>query len=200
MAALRIAALVAYLLAWLAVFLGAFGQAVASLRSLSAARNSSGLPDARAIWGTLLQGAAAVVLTGRLGSGPLLTYGSAVTTGWAAGAALLLAPAGAFLFLWALRAGRSLGPSAANTPATALVTVGPFALVRHPMYLGFLLLLWATGLLAVSGLLLLPATGLYLLGTELRIAEEETGLAERFGEHHKAYCQAVRFRYLPFLR
>jgi protein-S-isoprenylcysteine O-methyltransferase Ste14 len=68
-----------------------------------------------------------------------------------------------------------------------LITSGPYALVRHPMYLGIIL----TG---IGGLLLYRTWTFALilltgLGTILRARREEVVLAAEFGEEWREYCQ-----------
>jgi protein-S-isoprenylcysteine O-methyltransferase Ste14 len=75
-----------------------------------------------------------------------------------------------------------------------LVTTGPFAYVRHPMYLGILLT-------ALGGMLLYRTwTFLFLLThfpvLVVRAHHEEQALAEVFGSEWDAYCQQVP-RWLP---
>jgi protein-S-isoprenylcysteine O-methyltransferase Ste14 len=103
---------------------------------------------------------------------------------WEQGVAAVLAPAGAALYLATVAAGRRGG----------LVTTGPFALVRHPMYLAFFLLLGATAALAHAGWRSAPALAMYLAGSELRAAREEAALA---GEAYAAYRARTRWRYFP---
>jgi len=70
-----------------------------------------------------------------------------------------------------------------------LITHGPFAIVRHPMYLGITL--------AAAGGLLIYRTWTFLfvvtsfLGLALRARQEEGALAAEFGEEWQAYCRRV---------
>ena len=78
-----------------------------------------------------------------------------------------------------------------------LITHGPYALVRHPMYLGILVA-------SFGGLLLyrtwtLVFTALNFLALIVRARREEQALAAEFGEQWKAYCRRVP-AWLPRLR
>lgn len=68
------------------------------------------------------------------------------------------------------------------------------------MYLSFLALLIASGLLISIGPKLILVVALYLAGTELRIASEEDDLTQRFPEAFPTYQRQTRWRYLPGLR
>ena len=68
------------------------------------------------------------------------------------------------------------------------------------MYLSFLAMLLATGLLASAGFKLVVATVLYLLGSEMRIASEEAELEEKYPAAYAQYRRKTRWRYLPGLR
>lgn len=80
-----------------------------------------------------------------------------------------------------------------------LVTSGPYALVRHPIYTSLL------GMLVCSLLILTPwqwavaAIALFIVGTEIRVHSEDGLLASRFGERFFEYRKRVR-AYLPFVR
>ncbi len=70
-----------------------------------------------------------------------------------------------------------------------LVSHGPFAYLRHPMYLGILFI-------GVGGIFLYRTwTFVFLLlhfpALALRARREEQALSEQFGAQWKAYCQAV---------
>ena len=73
--------------------------------------------------------------------------------------------------------------------ATALVTSGPFALSRNPIYLGNTLVLTGAALLFGSLWLLPAAAAAAVAVTELAIRREEAHLAAQFGEAWKAYAE-----------
>jgi protein-S-isoprenylcysteine O-methyltransferase Ste14 len=79
-----------------------------------------------------------------------------------------------------------------------LVTAGPFAYVRNPIYLAMLGLVLATGLGLGHLINLVMAVPLFLAGTELRIMAEEGLLRERFGDEYETYAKRVR-RIIPFV-
>lgn len=72
-----------------------------------------------------------------------------------------------------------------------LVRNGPFAMVRHPIYLA--ILLYVIGIAAAFGHWpqLLIAVPLYLAGTYIRIRDEEALLRAQFGEEHARYVRDV---------
>jgi protein-S-isoprenylcysteine O-methyltransferase Ste14 len=80
-----------------------------------------------------------------------------------------------------------------------LVTSGPYAIVRHPIYTSLL------GMLVCSLLVLTPwrwaivALVLFVVGTEIRVRTEDALLASRFGERFFDYQRRVR-AYVPFVR
>ena len=138
--------------------------------------------------GTLLQVLAAVAITAAMGSGPLHP-GTFEMAG-----ALLLAPLGAALFVWALRS------VPGNADADTLVTGGAYRWLRHPIYLAFLAMLVATGFVISGGIKLILPVLLYLGGSELRIASEEGELERKFPDGYAQYRRRTRWRYLPGLR
>jgi len=75
----------------------------------------------------------------------------------------------------------------------ALITTGPYAFVRHPIYLGTLGMLVGTGLILTT----LPRCGvaipIYLAGTWIRVQQEEHLLRSTFGEEYEQYRRRVRF-------
>jgi protein-S-isoprenylcysteine O-methyltransferase Ste14 len=73
--------------------------------------------------------------------------------------------------------------------ATALVTGGPFAWSRNPIYLGNTIAMTGA-VLAFANPWFLPAAVLAALAvTRLAILREEAHLAARFGEAWEAYCR-----------
>jgi protein-S-isoprenylcysteine O-methyltransferase Ste14 len=110
---------------------------------------------------------------------------------------VVLALAGAALGAWAARTlGASLTPFPQPRADARLVTRGPFALVRHPIYLGGALFLVGCSLVRSWVALALSAMLLVLWALKARV--EERHLLERFPEY-RDYCRSVRFRLLPFL-
>lgn len=99
--------------------------------------------------------------------------------------------------MWSL--GRSYGTGLDLFTGHALKTNGPFAVVRHPMYLavivyhvGAALALESLSILAVAALIVVPYTA-------LRIVYEEHVLREGFGERYEAYARRTPLL-LPFPR
>lgn len=79
-----------------------------------------------------------------------------------------------------------------------LVTEGPFAVVRHPRYVQFLIALLGWSLFA-NHLALYAVLALWIPGIWLIAVLEERELRERFGAEYDAYCRRVP-RFLPRLR
>lgn len=103
-------------------------------------------------------------------------------------AALALMAAAAYT-LW--RARTTVNPLRPER-AAQLVSGGPFAFSRNPIYLGDALLLgaWALALGNAANLALL-ALFVWFIG-RLQIAAEERALQHRFGDEYRAYCARVR--------
>ena len=80
-----------------------------------------------------------------------------------------------------------------RVPRGELITTGPFALVKHPLYVGVsLLVLPALGVLLNTWLGIALGLVMYL-ATRLYAPEEERELAERFGAAWDRYATGVRF-------
>jgi len=70
-----------------------------------------------------------------------------------------------------------------------LITHGPFAYVRHPMYLGILIAALGGCLMYRTWTLVFVAAN--FLGLAYRARREEQALAAEFGEQWQAYCRQV---------
>jgi protein-S-isoprenylcysteine O-methyltransferase Ste14 len=184
---LKLAAYCAYLGSWLVLAMAAVAVALPRLGRQRQAVVGKGM-TAHELIGTVLQVLAAVAVTSSMASGPLRARTLELA------GALVLAPAGAALFVWALRSAHR------GADGDRLVTGGAYAWLRHPMYLAFFAMLMATGFLVSGGLRLILPVVLYVGGTELRIASEEAELAERFPEEYAQFRRRTRWRYLPGLR
>ena len=182
---LKIATYWVYLAAWVIFAIAAVAGALARTRRQVAATTAITAP---VLIGTLLQVLATLAVTKSMGSGPLRPR-----TFELAGA-LVLAPLGAGLFVWALRS------IPRDADQDTLVTGGAYSWLRNPIYLAFLAMLVATGLLISSGIKLVLPVFLYLAGSELRIALEERELAKKFPEGYARYRSRTRWRYLPGFR
>src|SRR5215471_18112478 len=78
-----------------------------------------------------------------------------------------------------------------------VVSTGVYGRVRHPMYLGAILMSFGAPLLLSSAWALIPALGLTLL-LLIRIGQEED-LLVRYLEGYRAYRERVRFRLVPYI-
>ena len=93
-------------------------------------------------------------------------------------------------------AARSTNLPSENT--TALVTVGAYRFIRHPMYASLLALVWCAHLknpLAIGGIVLALGASGFLIATS--IAEERENLMS-FGAAYVVYMKRTR-RLVPFL-
>ncbi|PFG40536.1 protein-S-isoprenylcysteine O-methyltransferase Ste14 [Georgenia soli] len=106
---------------------------------------------------------------------------------WLAVVSVVLLVPGVVLWLW------SVVLILRHVPRGELITHGPYALVRHPLYtsVALLVLPWAGFLLdtwlgALVGLVLYAATRRYA-------PAEEAALSRAFGPRWEAYVRSVRF-------
>ena len=75
-----------------------------------------------------------------------------------------------------------------------LKATGPFGVVRHPIYLGWVLIVFGAPEMTNSRLLFAVISTAYLVAA---IPWEEASLVEAFGEKYRAYQRQVRSRMLP---
>ena len=84
-----------------------------------------------------------------------------------------------------------------ETPPERLVTSGPFAWCRNPMYLGHIVFLLGLTLTLQSALaaMITVATAIWF---QFRVRRDETRLRQRFGQPYDEYSARVR-RWIPRL-
>jgi protein-S-isoprenylcysteine O-methyltransferase Ste14 len=124
---------------------------------------------------------------------------------WSGGYAVAALVIGGALFLlgllllgWAgLRLGSSLTPFPAPRKDQNVKTTGPYALVRHPMYGGGILIAlgWSIIFATIVGLVLTVVLALFL---DLKARREEAWLSERL-DGYADYRRRTRHKLLPFL-
>jgi protein-S-isoprenylcysteine O-methyltransferase Ste14 len=112
---------------------------------------------------------------------------------WLAGRVLglVVAVAGAAMLVWAsVWLGRFFVHEAAIAQDHALVTSGPYGLVRHPVYTGYLALLLGSGVASMNVCLLLlwPVS---LLGIHIQATSEEHLLRTKFGQDYDRYVRRI---------
>jgi protein-S-isoprenylcysteine O-methyltransferase Ste14 len=182
------AAVVLFVVGWLPVF---------ALRSerFSARRAVAAPDERRAIWNAV----AAVAVHVTLAEVALTDPGRPppAPAGVAIGMSIFLVGLG----FWGLArhtlvaTGRRLDPSA---PPPALVTSGPFAIVRHPLALGMVILALGPAVAAGRPLVWVSfATVVVALGR--RCLQDERELDATFGDAYARYAAAVPSRLVPFV-
>ena len=104
----------------------------------------------------------------------------------ALGSALLLG--GLLLILWSVKA---VGAMEVASPDN-LITSGPYAISRNPLYVAWIVIFAALILFSRSLWLLLLFPIVLTLTHFCTIIPEEQGLYEKFGEAYTRYCERVR--------
>ena len=86
--------------------------------------------------------------------------------------------------------------AAARASTEALKVVGPFRVVRHPIYLGWILMVVAAPTMTMNRLFFAAISSAYLI---LAIPWEEKSLVAAHGDQYRAYQRSVRWRVVPGL-
>ena len=165
---------------------------VRSLRQRGAARKSR-----RSAIGILLQMAGFFAA----GFGPVRIGLPSSSPSSLASVVAIVVLAGAAVALFAASSaamGKNWSIVARMRPDHELVRTGPFALVRHPIYLALLLYLVAMAVAFGHFAQLLIAVPLYCAGALQRIREEEKLLRAQFGDDHARYVREVP-AFIPFI-
>jgi len=101
---------------------------------------------------------------------------------------------------WGVSIAGSETRTTGNVGGTYLITNGPFAYVRNPLYVGNMLLYIGVGIMSMAWFpwLVSIAAIWFYVQYSLIVSKEEEYLAERFGSDYKHYTRYVR-RFLPRL-
>ncbi len=100
--------------------------------------------------------------------------------------------------VWSMRVlGRDYTRSLRTRDAQVVVDRGPYRLVRHPGYLGSILV-WGGSRLAVNWLIALATVVMLALVYAYRIRAEEAMLSDHFGDAYRAY-KTRTWRLVPFV-
>jgi protein-S-isoprenylcysteine O-methyltransferase Ste14 len=159
--------------------------------------DAGGTRAGRSMLGIAVQGGAFVIVA--LG-GARVTLDPLGTRALLAAAITASLMAGAWtLFVWATTTmGRNWSLVARTRADHRLVTDGPFAWVRHPIYTALALVVIAMAV-AMGHVARLPvALAVYALGTWLRVRIEERLLHTAFADDYDRYAARVK-RFLPGL-
>lgn len=114
--------------------------------------------------------------------------GGILFTLWAAAALDALALAGI------RQLSAPLPPSGVEHASVSLKHTGPYGLVRHPIYLGWLLIVWPAPVMTPSHLLFAAISTVYLL---LATEYEERSLRQTFGSAYDDYSRKVTRKIIP---
>jgi protein-S-isoprenylcysteine O-methyltransferase Ste14 len=122
-------------------------------------------------------------------------------SGWSIILGLVIAFCGEILRLWGV--GYVGGETRTTGPVggSKLVTNGPYAYVRNPLYLGNMLIYLGFGIMSMAlfPYLQIIALGYFLLQYYLIVTLEEEYLSCRFGDEYMRYFRSVP-RFIPRLR
>jgi len=86
----------------------------------------------------------------------------------------------------------------AVAPEQTVIETGPYRLIRHPSYTGFLITLLGLGLSSTNWLSLLVLMGCALIGLSYRIHVEERVLKAHLGQRYQEYMRRTK-RLIPFV-
>jgi protein-S-isoprenylcysteine O-methyltransferase Ste14 len=115
------------------------------------------------------------------------------------GISLCLIWAGIGLRLWSFQAlGRYFTFTVMTSPDQAVITTGPYRVLRHPSYAAILLILIGIGISLANWLSLAALIGFVLIGLLNRIRVEEAALSATLGERYTNYASG-RKRLIPFV-
>jgi len=108
-----------------------------------------------------------------------------------------IAVCGAVVWVWAVHhLGKNLTDTVVTRRQHFLVTTGPYGWVRHPFYVGCVLVLLGVSLAMANWFILLASSIAWFAFLLPRTRIEEQKLLERFGDDYRSYMRRVG-RFLP---
>ncbi len=141
--------------------------------------------------------AAVLLFNSHLAIGPL-AWRFVPNAAFIAYGGLALTLAGIGLAIWArANLGQNWSAKITIKEGHRLIESGPYAVVRHPIYSGFLLAMLGTAL-ALGQLRALAAWALAFLGWKLKSRMEEEFMEHRFGAEYTSYRRRVK-ALIPFI-
>jgi protein-S-isoprenylcysteine O-methyltransferase Ste14 len=119
-------------------------------------------------------------------------------TGWIAAGHAVIQVLGVAIVARSVRAidALELAGIRSQSGAAGLQIAGPYRLVRHPLYLGWTLVVFGAAVMTGDRLGFAAITTLYLM---VAIPWEERALRVAFGSDYDRYIRLVRWRMIPFI-
>ena len=81
-------------------------------------------------------------------------------------------------------------------PAPVLSEHGPYRIVRHPLNLALMLIVWSVATMTATRLVFAVCATVYVM---IAIPLEERDLRRGWGREYEAYARKVRYRMIPFV-
>lgn len=131
----------------------------------------------------------------------ILMVWKADPTSWSLLAGALMISGGEFLRLWGVAIAGSETRTTGPVGGTFLITTGPFAYVRNPLYIGNIIIYTGFGVMsrALFPWMALVAFAVFATEYALIVSLEEEYLMKTFGEEYARYRKDVP-RFIPTLR
>ena len=109
---------------------------------------------------------------------------------------LIIVAAGEMIRVWGVSIAGSETRTTGPVGGTYLITKGPFAYVRNPLYLGNILIYFGAGIMANTPVLALIALIYFFWQYSLIVSLEEEYLITTFADEYRDYCRTVP-RFFP---
>jgi protein-S-isoprenylcysteine O-methyltransferase Ste14 len=132
-----------------------------------------------------------------------MTWSALALPTWVRWVGLALGIFAIFINAWSHRTlsrrlGEDFDPALRLLKVPALVKEGPYARLRHPIYLAFFLMQISVLLLTSNWFIGLCGIAIIISVIAIRVPEEERRLVEQFGDEYREYMKRT-WRYFPRL-